>query len=302
MKINWMIGGKVSENWAYGNNVKNLIRYLKKIVHTVDLLDSNKNDIVVYFDPLIYLKNKKYFQNCINIVRIGGIRPFTIIKDRYHINPYKLLSEADHIVTVNDYLSSFIENKTTVIPNSVDLDKFQFVDANINNPVGFVGNVKTQEQILWKGYDLLSKASEKENWYFLVAKRDQYEIPNDQMCQKFYKNVSCIVLPSKSEGCSNTITEALACGIPVITTNKTPNYHVERMKNGEGIIYCDNTVDSIIEKVNFLKSNFDFFEYVRNRGRKFIEENQDIKKVGQIWSNLLIKLREEKDLGVKEKK
>jgi len=52
----------------------------------------------------------------------------------------------------------------------------------------------------------------------LWATKDNY-IPHDEMPARFYNKINCLVHPSSHEGSCRVITEAAACGLPIICTN-----------------------------------------------------------------------------------
>jgi glycosyltransferase involved in cell wall biosynthesis len=285
ISINWITGGKVSENWAYGNNCRNLIRNLPEFKHYTDQIN-NKYDFIVYFDPLLFYKNRKRFPKSKHIVRFGGLRPFKILEENFHAYPKDLLNEADYCVSVNEYMTRYANNYA-VIPNGVDLTKFYPKEKPKNFVVGFAGNIQNDEQIKWKGFDLVEKAT-RNKYILIVAKRGKDEIPNSQMCEKFFNRISCLVLPSHSEGCSNTITEALACGVPVITTQGI-HYH-SQLEYCKEILFCKREVKDIEFQLSVLEKCPELKETLSTNGRRFVEENQDIITIAYQWKRIFERL------------
>lgn len=119
-----------------------------------------------------------------------------------------------------------------VITDGVDLEKFYPQNLkkfeNINDRkivVGWVGNSKWQddgsdhkgvntiikpviEQLIKEGYPL--------EMYF--ADKNERFIPNDEMVD-YYSKIDIYICASESEGTPNPVLEAMACGVPVISTD-----------------------------------------------------------------------------------
>ena len=61
------------------------------------------------------------------------------------------------------------------------------------------------------------------------------------------------VLPTENEGCCNAIIEAMACGLPVISTDAPFNYDI--LNEANSIMIDCHDVDSIASSINKLKDN-----------------------------------------------
>lgn len=69
-----------------------------------------------------------------------------------------------------------------------------------------------------------------------------------------YLNCSDIfVLPTKAEGCCNAIIEALACGLPVVSSNKS--FNDEILDETCSIRINEHSVDEIREAIKYLRDN-----------------------------------------------
>lgn len=71
-----------------------------------------------------------------------------------------------------------------------------------------------------------------------------------------YLNMADVfVLPTLNEGCCNAIVEALACGLPVVSSNLPFNYDV--LNEANSIMIDPNNVDEIVDAIRELKDNKD---------------------------------------------
>ncbi len=123
-----------------------------------------------------------------------------------------------------------------VIYNGVDVDEFAHLthDYDLTTPLRILG---VGRLIPRKGFDLLLKAihnlpveviligdgPERES---LESYATEHNLPvtftgaiDHTQIIEYYQNHDIFVLPSANEGMSNTVLEAMACGLPIITTD-----------------------------------------------------------------------------------
>lgn len=165
--------------------------------------------------------------------------------------------------------------KITVIPNCVDTDLFRPKDRNkardrfglADNDfcVLFVGGF-----IKRKGPDKVACAinnlSDKEIKAIFIGKPmgadsvvpdcqgikfigtvDHSDLPD------YYNAADVFVLPTLKEGCCNAIVEALACGLPVISSNRPFNEDI--LNSNNSILVNPDNVIEIEDAIRYLKTN-----------------------------------------------
>ncbi len=184
-----------------------------------------------------------------------------------HINGVICVSGKNKVESVELGLTS--ENKCCVIPNAVNTRLFNKInkqearrllgfdtDAFI---VSFVGHFDERKGIL-RVSDALNKLEGVK--CILVGKGPlkprckgilfSGQVEHDQL--PYYLCASDVfVLPTLAEGCCNAIVEALACGVPVISSNLLFN---DEILSSEYSIRIDpNNIDDIANAISYLKEN-----------------------------------------------
>ena len=113
----------------------------------------------------------------------------------------------------------------------------------------------------------------------------QNHIPNEQMQADFWHQIDLFVLPTDGEGCSNSIMEALCCGIPVITTEKA-GYHGETLTDGLNVVFCEKSYPGVMNCLKRFIGNPDLFYSLSVQGRKFAEQHHDIVDISERYRNV----------------
>lgn len=279
-------------NWAYDINAKILVANLPQYNHhffitgeqnsnDLDSIASNM-DIIMSMNPMnLYLHNIS--NNVIAI--LDSVRAIKKSKDG-------MFEKMGGIICTNNFLFEFAKtkNKNVILqPNGIDLDIFYpspVARCGFKKfTVGFAGNVESSYNIDYKGWSFYQEAV---NSLFgkveqLNAKFGSNQIPFDKMISEFYHKIDCLILLSKNEGCSNVITEALACGVPVICTKV--GYHGDELQNREQCIYAERTGESVKAAILQMSENPDLYKYMKKAARNFACHHHDIKKVAENYAD-----------------
>lgn len=221
------------------------------------------------------------------ISRIGGF----YVDKHNPLNRFDTeLSQVAAIIATNEELFDVgkrVNDNTFLIQNGIDLREFkprperqQPYDNGAGKPfiVGFAGNIRGIG-MAYKGWKLYVGATQR--LYPRVKTNNllfgHNQIPHDQMPAEFYHKIDCLILPSVGEGCSNTIMEALACGVPVLLTKV--GFHGERLDDGVNCLFVKMDIDDIMEKIQFLINNPELRNKLSFNGRLFAETYHDINKI-----------------------
>lgn len=297
-------------HWSWGNAIQSLIDKLsdynfvrverfqvteapremqqKPTVHTAPI----PKELVNHFDVTL-------LQNCDSIALVKGNKKRVVARlgglvmdtnkrnDRYNDQ----LFQCGAVIACNEELADIarpVNENTFVVPNGCDLDLFKPCEGEKEHKgfvVGFVGNIHNAGAD-YKGWQYFVQATEIELYnevqktYILHGSND---VPNHEM-PTFFHGIDCLVMPSVNEGCSNTIKEALACGVPVLCTKV--GYHGEMLIDGENVVFIERDVKDIVEKIMMLKNDYSLREKLSFNGRLFAEMYHDINKVAKEYDRI----------------
>lgn len=192
-------------------------------------------------------------------------------------------------------------DKCIVLPNAIDNSLFRRTEKMAaRKALGFSSNNFIVIFIGWfinrKGSQRLSKALDRFDDVYSIFIGEGNEEPN---CNNIlfkgrlahneiplYLNASDIfVLPTLKEGCCNSIIEAMACGLPVVSSNLPFNWDVLNEKNS--FMIDPMNVDEIADKIRILKDNMGL-------------RNEMSKEVLETAKNLTISKRAERILNFME--
>ena len=195
----------------------------------------------------------------------------------------RTLNNVDGIISVSTKCKDEIEqlccgdpsimNKVTVIPNAANTERFFVLDKQkCREELGFP---KDKYIVAFTGSFIKRKGIQK------VAKAvdsidDVYSIfigkgPEDPQCRnilfkgriknedmvKYLNAADVFVLPTLAEGCCNAIVEAVVCGLPVISSDKSFNWDI-----------LDDTCSILIDPLN---------QDSLNNALKLLKENKELR-------------------------
>jgi len=285
--------------WSWGIVFKHLRRLLGEKYKVVRIFRKIKKEInpeLLQAYPLVLAQNIDNI-SLINvgrekvILRIGGMVIDNLNKgSRYDSQ----LAQVGAVIATNQQLFDIadrVNTNTHLIPNGVDLDIFKPPDIREKRifTVGFAGNIwgmggNYKGWQFYVGVTLSLYGQVKKLECLHNGPKGQHQLRHEDMVEGFYHKIDCLILPSKGEGCSNVVGEALACGVPVLLTKV--GYHGEMLKDGEECVFIERNVQDIYDKVLLLKNNPELWQKLSVNGRKFVEKNQDIKVVAKKYDEV----------------
>lgn len=85
---------------------------------------------------------------------------------------------------------------------------------------------------------------------------------NHELIPQYLNSADVFVLPTLKEGCCNAIVEALACGIPVISSNRPFNDDI--LNDNNSIRVNPESVDEVADAILKMKTEKDFYKQMKN--------------------------------------
>jgi len=289
--------------------------HLFKLRKTYNIIHCHIADGLGHVAALImaFLFNKKVI---VKIALSGPESDFQRMKaSRINRICLKLLHHVDRIVTICSWskqeaaAEGFPDTRIAFIPNGVDIHQFYPSASGTDKPnrITFIGRLTPQ-----KGIDVLLRA-------FAAISRN---LPNLQLDiigegpqkETLIKNVKTLgitdkvvfhgtlaqpetllaaaavfVLPSRSEGLSNALLEAMACGLPVIATAVGGN--LDLIENGQnGLLVEQDNPDQLAEAIERVLSDREFSDKLGKAARQTIVSGYSMEQVTSKYIALYRKL------------
>lgn len=163
------------------------------------------------------------------------------------------------------------ESKVRVIPNAVDLRLFRsrikkdcraaLAIDDSDFVVGFMGQFVSRKGTLRLDEALkkIGDSSVKAMFIGSGVEDPSYDNIifkgrlNHDAIPQYLTACDVFVLPTENEGCSNAIVEALACGLPVISTDAPFNYDI--LDNSNSILIDCQNIEQIAHSIQELKND-----------------------------------------------
>jgi glycosyltransferase involved in cell wall biosynthesis len=224
---------------------------------------------------------------------------------------YSSCKNSDTILSVSNWLKKIIEKKVpkakvNTLYNYVDLNRFKLYNNNNKKNVSFItnfydadllkmfifslpkynkikinfiiycGSLKYQNERVT--YNKITNIIKKNGLKNVFIKTGYYNT------EDILKNTSVYFHPKGIESFSNVCLEAIACGIPVVTTNM--GGHSEIVIDGYNG-FLSNNVEEMIDNINSLLIDPRTYNFISKNGRSFAEEQFNIKKISNDFLTIL---------------
>lgn len=110
-------------------------------------------------------------------------------------------------------------------------------------------------------------------------------LPAVKEVEKFLQIADVFVMPSRFEGLSNSLLEAMACGLPVIATRVEGN--VDLIEDGvDGVLIAQNDIENLVQALRWLLLNPKEAHELGLKAFEKIRLNYDLKKVADQYIQL----------------
>jgi glycosyltransferase involved in cell wall biosynthesis len=208
----------------------------------------------------------------------------------------------NHIIALNQAIESRLleENipadRITVVPNGVSVPD-RAASVGMNRDVLFIGNFSQES---WKAFDILFSAwrivskertdsklivlggGERSAWERYVHENDMQHAVDFvgfvQDIEPYVMRSACLVLPSRVEGMSNALLEAMSYGVPAIVSDIQANISVVR--DAEiGIVVPVEDADALARAITQVLDLPEKRQQMGAAARKAIKENYSLAAV-----------------------
>lgn len=294
--LNWVMNPD-NVGWAYGNNARMLAAQMPFYDHIIDGFGIT-SDVALYFDIKVFKMRGRMARR--NVLRVGGPRPIMLDYGNDTDRLARDLDVFDAVIVLNQALFaqiSALHPDVHLIPNALDLDVWapdslrdrgQSGTGQRPFTVGFAANLTTTSERALKGFDLVEAACKFLDVPLLHFGKGRDQIPREEMQARFYGEIDCLVHPVApgKEGCSNVIMEALAMGVPVITT-RDAGFHAELIADADGLLYVDRDAAMIAAAIDRLRQDAGLYDAMGAAARRFALAHHDIGRTAQAYARVL---------------
>lgn len=212
------------------------------------------------------------------------------------------IRKADHLLATAQMEKESIrklnfKNAISIIPNGIDLSELSDKQKKYGTKkMVFMSRIHPKKGIellleAWRNLDtsgwVLEIAGEGAPDYTSSLRQSATDLQNvafvgalyEDSKWDFLRSADVMVLPTYSENFGIVVAEALAVGVPVITTKGTPWQDLEVCNCGWWIDLSVSNLQSTLQKVFQTPSSE--LELMGKKGKKLVEEKYDIKAVGK---------------------
>lgn len=205
------------------------------------------------------------------------------------------------------YLSKRKQRKTTVIPNPIDEKYIKFEKKFNDTPkqlfsVGRLEKQKNYELALNSfahitkdypdlNYVIFGQGSLKEQLVDMCEKlniKDKVEFRGfSSSFDEIYGQGDIFVMSSIYEGMPNALAEAIAVGVPVISTNCEFGPDDLVLDSQIGVLVNDFTTNSFTKELKNILDNYSYYVSKSDYRKKIIYNNYSLEKIVKLWIDIL---------------
>ena len=297
--MQWYYGSENQEGWAYGINARRLSARIPSLDHIAPGAPQNAGrplDVALAFDILIMQGDK--FKSCgarKKVVRVGGPNPLKVYSGGNTDLLRAALAQADALIALSpqmrDYLRA-LHPSVHFIPNGIDTaairPKVRQRASGGTFTVGMAASMSNEAQRHIKGYYLATEACAAARVDLLVIGRGTKQIPHDRLLPDFWSQIDVLLHPvgAGKEASSNVIMEALAWGVPVITTRHA-GFHGVALEHGREGLIMRRTVAELTSAIRVLHDNPQLRDTLAHGGRAFVERHHPLDRVARQYESVI---------------
>ena len=279
---------------------------------TETLRDLNPDTIIVHNSELIIpaLQYKKKHPNC-SVYYVEHQDNNTKGITLNFLSKYAL-KRSDGVICLSenfkDELLAKYKRKVPihVISNGIDIDKYKTVEKRNPLVLGMASRMmqtkdhtnllKAFKIVLQKHPEVkLEIAGDGATYNAVIALANELKVDgsvkflgflNDAEMIEFYNRIGIYILATNSETMSTAILQAMACGLPVITSDIKNNAAIIQHEK-TGWLYKDRNSVDLANQINFVIENFDSSIKIGLTAREEIRQNYSLQKMAERYAELV---------------
>jgi glycosyltransferase involved in cell wall biosynthesis len=274
--------------WAYHFIYQEQIRYTKHNLSCQRLVETHALTNIPWYN-VIYLHgvdiNIPEENELISRLRLEN--PHTKIIGAYGGEKELIYKDCDIVVSISlkhmEFLKEKYPNKPVIfLPESVDTNYFKpTTNYSTKCTFGWAGRESVEKRV-----HLLNKLQ-----YPIIKKSDHNKTDlikerTLEPMKKFYKDIDVLILVSKTECMPRVVLEAMACGLPVISTNVGSLKLLIEDKWLVSDVDEDNIIKEINKRMEILKRSPKLRKKIGKRNRKFVEKYFSWKVNQPLWDSV----------------
>lgn len=271
-----------------------------------EIIKEEKPDIIIALLPeptIRVLTLKKYFKN-IKIIAAVRNHPNSefrsiigkAIRDKYYKKADQIIVQDKHYIK---YFKKNIRSKIRVIPNYISEEFLKETNAKKKKIIMTASRLEKQKNIplliksfsnlnsKYKDYKLIiyGEGKQKSKIEKIIKKK---KLNNRVIIKEPVNNIekkldeaTLFILPSNYEGMPNILLEAMAKGLPVITTNSSEAIQTI-INNKNGIIVKKNNEKDMVKNIEYLLENKEIRQKISKEASK-IKNKYKKEKIIKEW-------------------
>lgn len=212
------------------------------------------------------------------------------------------------------YFSKSIQRKSIIIPNPMNMYLPKPYVGERKKKIVTVARLEPEKNIIM-AIKVFQKIKDKYPEYKLYIYGEGSDRPvieqyiqsnnlaNDVYLEGFVSNVSekikdaaAFIFPSNYEGISNALMEALAIGIPCVSTDHPIGGAKLLIKDGyNGFLVPVEDINSMVNKLQIILSNNELSNKISNNAVNYINDNFNIDKIVNQWEKYFKKIKYESE-------
>lgn len=293
-KILWLYGSDQQSGWAYGVNAQRLAARLGKYRHFLGAKSRKRfmrYDLKFCFDLLIARsRTARKARAQASVLRVGGPAPLLQAAGGGREGLGARLDGFDGVIVLSPELQEMLRDlhpRVYFIPNGLDLEEWSPAALAPRDPqrpfrAGMAASLRNEAERELKGYPIAAEACAVADVPLLAVGRGANLVPHERMIEDFYAQIDVLVHPTGAgkEGCSNVIMEALALGIPVITT-RDAGMHGQLLESGREAMVVPRSALDIAAALRALRADAALRRSLAADGRRFAERVHDLNAVAR---------------------